>query len=629
MKTKPIRWFLEQLPILQRDDVISAETAESLDRYYQGQLAATPGGLQMGERIVMALAALLLAGGIILVFAHNWDALTRPMRAAVSIAPTVLGIALGAWVLFKRKGRGATEFVGIWLTVSVYASLGLVTQTYNLGGTLETFMAVIVISTLLLPWVFDSSGAWLLQLVGMVAWCCFLDHNSGFSISGMVLFPACFFLGPVLRYWQRLPLLGPAERAQQSVWFILAVLITACVWLEEAMGYYDAWEYPLIFLICGSFFHLAGMRFRRTGDRGCSAVYLSFGWLSIVVGSLLVASGEMKGGSNWFHVFMVPLAVLVACAAILIRRQRVFDAWVALFPMVLLGVAAVEPDLLPTLVIAGTAIAGICSSVQRGNRSLLNGAAVLLIGVSLMRFFVDDYPMLIRGLAFVVVGLLLLMVHRVLQRYKRTHQTKPLPAAAGLPRWSPPPTIVRTMVIVAFAVSAVVVLALPVGHIVSYQRVLREGTSYRIDCTIYDPYDPFAGRYVRVRPRIQFADGVDGSYHRDEWYTLTTGANGLLEVASVTNERPTDTSNYVSSDFKAGLYRFYLNETVAPAAEKAMNEIARQSRRSPDKEQQRSRVTLQIRVLDGKAISEQLYIDNIPITEYVTQRAERVRGDSE
>ena len=129
MKTKPIRWFLEQLPILQRDDVISAETAESLDRYYQGQLAATPGGLQMGERIVMALAALLLAGGIILVFAHNWDALTRPMRAAVSIAPTVLGIALGAWVLFKRKGRGATEFVGIWLTVSVYASLWLVTQT--------------------------------------------------------------------------------------------------------------------------------------------------------------------------------------------------------------------------------------------------------------------------------------------------------------------------------------------------------------------------------------------------------------------------------------------------------------------------------------------------------------------
>ena len=97
----------------------------------------------------------------------------------------------------------------------------------------------------------------------------------------------------------------------------------------------------------------------------------------------------------------------------------------------------------------------------------------------------------------------------------------------------------------------------------------------------------------------------------------------------MTNERPTDTSNYVSSDFKAGLYRFYLNETVAPAAEKAMNEIARQSRRSPDKEQQRSRVTLQIRVLDGKAISEQLYIDNIPITEYVTQRAERVRGDSE
>ena len=77
------------------------------------------------------------------------------------------------------------------------------------------------------------------------------------------------------------------------------------------MGYYDAWEYPLIFLVCGSFFHLAGMRFRRTGDRGCSAVYLSFGWLSIVVGSLLVASGEMKGGSNWFHVFMVPLAVLV------------------------------------------------------------------------------------------------------------------------------------------------------------------------------------------------------------------------------------------------------------------------------------------------------------------------------
>ena len=44
-----------------------------------------------------------MGGGIILLVAHNWDFLTRPVRCAIAFAPLVLSQALAIFVLLRRN----------------------------------------------------------------------------------------------------------------------------------------------------------------------------------------------------------------------------------------------------------------------------------------------------------------------------------------------------------------------------------------------------------------------------------------------------------------------------------------------------------------------------------------------
>ncbi len=61
--------------------------------------------------------ALLIGAGIILMLAHNWEDLSRPVRAALSFLPLLLAQGLAGWALVRRpeslawrEGTGALLF---------------------------------------------------------------------------------------------------------------------------------------------------------------------------------------------------------------------------------------------------------------------------------------------------------------------------------------------------------------------------------------------------------------------------------------------------------------------------------------------------------------------------------------
>jgi uncharacterized membrane protein len=105
MKNKYVRWLYEELPVLVNRGVLSAESVEKIHGYYG--TVGRHDGRRLMMRLFGVLGAALIGSGIILLLAHNWEELSRPVRAAVSVIPLVVSQALAGWVLLKRRESAA------------------------------------------------------------------------------------------------------------------------------------------------------------------------------------------------------------------------------------------------------------------------------------------------------------------------------------------------------------------------------------------------------------------------------------------------------------------------------------------------------------------------------------------
>src|SRR4051812_3038511 len=92
-----IRWLLAELPELVTNGVLSQETADALRQCYSSQPAGPP--RRIGFILSAILGSVLIGAGIILLVAHNWDFLSRPVRCVIAFTPLALSQALAVFVL--------------------------------------------------------------------------------------------------------------------------------------------------------------------------------------------------------------------------------------------------------------------------------------------------------------------------------------------------------------------------------------------------------------------------------------------------------------------------------------------------------------------------------------------------
>jgi uncharacterized membrane protein len=96
-----IRWLLAELPQLVVKGLLTGEATEKLRAHY---LADAPGDRRnFGFLLSATLGSLLVGGGVVLLVAHNWDFLSRPVRCGVAFAPVVCSQALAIFVLLRRN----------------------------------------------------------------------------------------------------------------------------------------------------------------------------------------------------------------------------------------------------------------------------------------------------------------------------------------------------------------------------------------------------------------------------------------------------------------------------------------------------------------------------------------------
>jgi hypothetical protein len=178
-----------------------------------------------------------------------------------------------------------------------------------------------------------------------------------------------------------------------------------------------------------------------------------------------------------------------------------------------------------------------------------------------------------------------------------------------------------------FAVAAVAQWLLPLSGIWQHERVITRGTLVKIECAAPDPYDPLRGRYLAVRPEQSTVSEPAGFPHGGGlvpvWATLEVGDAGLARIKSVSLEPVSGPTvipltarrwGTINGTDVIGLEwpfdRFYLNERLAPDADKLVADWLRDGKKT----------VAEIRLLDGQAVLTDVLFDGVSIRELVKQQ---------
>lgn len=412
------RWLRSQLPVLVEEGVLPQEAAERLRARYPADEDGA------GRRIVVVLfgvlGALFIGGGVILLLAHNWEALTRPVRAVLSLAPLAGSIAAATWVVAADRTAAWREGIATLWMLSIGASIALISQTYNLPGSWTAFLLTWLLLAVPIPYVLRSPTAALLYLLGLAAWV----PSSHFGPGAPVLFwPLLALLGPFVV--DRLRSRPAAASSEALTWF---VALTTAVGLGASLEPLDDLWGPHFVGGCLALWAAAKIGHSRRWQRPLRLV----GGLGVLGGSLVLSFAdpwprrvleEADDLLTWDA--LVVLAVGLGAAALVVlawRRDRRALTLGAALPVVWVGLAlALHVDeavaaVLLNLYLLATGVALLVQGTRADSLGRANAGAALVGLLVLLRFFDTDWGFLVRGAAFIAVGLALLLVNVALLR---------------------------------------------------------------------------------------------------------------------------------------------------------------------------------------------------------------------
>lgn len=166
-----------------------------------------------------------------------------------------------------------------------------------------------------------------------------------------------------------------------------------------------------------------------------------------------------------------------------------------------------------------------------------------------------------------------------------------------------------------FALLAAAQLAVPAYMIARQQITLREGRVFKLRTAPVDPYDAFRGRYVALRFDAGSLPSTEPWKQGQRAFAiLGEGGDGFAKVERLVAEPAPGANDAIpvtigwANRLNFPFERYYLEESVAPQAEKAYQTANR-------RESQNAWVT--IRVRDAYAALEELFIEGKPIRDFV------------
>ncbi|OGV50375.1 MAG: hypothetical protein A2X49_12010 [Lentisphaerae bacterium GWF2_52_8] len=183
----------------------------------------------------------------------------------------------------------------------------------------------------------------------------------------------------------------------------------------------------------------------------------------------------------------------------------------------------------------------------------------------------------------------------------------------------------KHILISAFIVMALAQLGAPLAMIARHENVLSNGTVYKFKTAPVDPDDPFRGKYVALSFEQRSVSCPEPEkLRRGEtiYVRVKNGPDGFAVLGEASPNRPSEGDYFPAKvlyshnkkvDITMPFDRYYLNEAAAPAAEEAYRKLNRRN----GKNSPRDNTYVTIRIKDGAVVLEELYLDGVPIRDYL------------
>ena len=167
-------------------------------------------------------------------------------------------------------------------------------------------------------------------------------------------------------------------------------------------------------------------------------------------------------------------------------------------------------------------------------------------------------------------------------------------------------------------------LAVPASMIVGRELTLRKGEPFRFRTAPVDPYDPFRGRFVALNLEAAWAPrpvGDELEYRQKVFALLAVDEAGFAYCSAIVAEQPVEGSylsvriasfNKEQVRLELPFDRYYAEEQLAPEIERAYRANSRRGEQD---------AFIAVRVRKGRGVLEELYIDDLPVGEYLRLQA--------
>ena len=408
--SKPI---LKDLPELVAANVVTEETAQRIRAFYQQKEQHEPNRLVI---VFGILGALLVGLGIILIIAHNWDTLGKVPKLGIALLPLLIGQAVCAFVLYRKADSTAwREGAATFLFMAIAASISIVSQVYNIEGTLYGFLFLWMIVALPVIYTMRSSLASLLYIIGITWYACDLSY---FHYPNAVAW----------WYWGLLALMLPhyytlyKNRIHSNFfafhsWFI-ALSVTAVLGMfSDALRELTFAVYINVFCVLILLGQIERIRERRliangflvTGSLGLISLllFMSFEWFWEEIFDDNIYRVDLVHAYPYWVTFAIAVILLV----VLGMRQSFASLNVKSYGFVVVLILLLVSYQLPLLarvldniLLFAFGVFTVRDGARQNKLSLLNYGLLILTALIICRFFDLDMSFVARGLLFVLVG---------------------------------------------------------------------------------------------------------------------------------------------------------------------------------------------------------------------------------
>jgi uncharacterized membrane-anchored protein len=189
----------------------------------------------------------------------------------------------------------------------------------------------------------------------------------------------------------------------------------------------------------------------------------------------------------------------------------------------------------------------------------------------------------------------------------------------------------KKLPILILVLIALAQLAVPASIVWKRGQTFAHGRLWKFKTEPVDPIDAIRGRYVALRFAAEKAKATPDALIKDRsvpvFVTLKEDTEGFAQVDQISTERITGDNviqvenGYWSDGWQHLRFPFnklWVAEKIAPQAEQAYRENSRRGKEN---------AYVTVRVHNGDAALEQLYIENKPLRDYLRAQAEKAQSE--